>query len=355
MSDLRQVLQLFYDDAPAGVRSRWRNLDGSWSAEQRLGGAVPVVTGITAVMVPGTPVLHLFYLGDNGSGGGYGVYSRTRNADGSWSAEQGVGGGTLSGGTNIAAVVVPGTEVVQLFYVGDALAVYSRWRNPDGSWSAEQRLGGQAFGFVTAVVVPGTEVVQLFYPSLDGQGAWGVYSRWRNPDGSWSAEQRLGASSGGTDIVAAVVPGTEVLQLFYSGHDDDPNVYSRWRNPDGSWSAEQRLGGSSASYRITAIVVPGTEVLQLFYFGPEQAVHTRWRNPDGSWSGEQSLGGTVSPLGNIAAAVVPGTEVLQLFYRGPDPDRAVYSRWRNPNGSWSGEQRLGGQALNYITAALIPV
>jgi len=37
------------------------------------------------------------------------------------------------------------------------------------------------------------------------------------------------------------VPGTEVLQLFYRGQDN--GVWSRWRNPDGSWSAEQGLGG----------------------------------------------------------------------------------------------------------------
>ena len=153
MSDLRKVVQLFYDDALAGVRSRWRNLDGSWSAEQRLGGAVPLVTGITAIMVPGTPVLQLFYLGDNGSGGGYGVYSRTRNLDGSWSAEQRLGGQAFG---FVTAVVVPGTEVLQLFYSGhdDDPSVYSRWRNPDGSWSAEQRLGGQAFNYITAALIP---------------------------------------------------------------------------------------------------------------------------------------------------------------------------------------------------------
>jgi hypothetical protein len=67
-----------------------------------------------------------------------------------------------------------------------------------------------------------------------------VWSRWRNSNGSWSGEQNLGGKLNG-DPVAAVIPGTNVLQLFYRGLDN--GVWSRWRNPDGSWSAEQNLGG----------------------------------------------------------------------------------------------------------------
>jgi hypothetical protein len=46
--------------------------------------------------------------------------------------------------------------------------------------------------------------------------------------------------------------------------------------------------------QITAAVVPGTEVLQLFYRGQDNAVWTQWRNPDGSWSNEQGLGGVLT-------------------------------------------------------------
>ena len=46
--------------------------------------------------------------------------------------------------------------------------------------------------------------------------------------------------------------------------------------------------------RIFGTVVPGTEVLQLFYRGQDDAVWSRWRNPDGSWSNEQSLGGVTT-------------------------------------------------------------
>ena len=148
---------------------------------------------------------------------------------------------------------------------------------------------------IAAAVVPGTDILQLFYRGQNG----GVYSIWRNPDGSWSVEQSLGSSLT-SEITAAVVPGTDILQLFYRGQ--DYGVHSMWRNPDGSWSGDQALGAFVTS-EITATVVPGTNILQLFYRGPDYGVHSMWRNPDGSWSADQALGGIISS--SITAAVVP--------------------------------------------------
>ncbi len=110
---------------------------------------------------------------------------------------------------------------------------------PRSSGSCPAPLGDCAYaprGHPIAAAVPGTDILQLFARGADA----GVWSRWRNPDGSWSGEQNLGGKLNG-DPVAAVIPGTNVLQLFYRGLDD--GVWSRWRNPDGSWSAEQSLGG----------------------------------------------------------------------------------------------------------------
>ena len=90
--------------------------------------------------------------------------------------------------------------------------------------------------------------------------------------------------------------------------------------------------------------------LQLFYRGGDNSVRSRWRNPDGSWSGEQKIGGVLN--GDPIAAVVPGTNILQLFYRGGD--NSVRSRWRNPDGSWSDEQKIGGVLNGDPIAAVIP-
>jgi hypothetical protein len=200
--------------------------------------------------------------------------------------------------------------------------------------------------------------LQLFYAGADN----GVHSRWRNPDGSWSDEQNLGGQVTSTKITAIAVPGTEILQLFYKGTDN--GVWSRWRNPDGSWSDEQNLGGGVSPgggvnwySNITASVVPGAEILQLFYVDADGEVFCRWRNPDGSWSGEQDLGGFATS--DVTAIALPGTEILQLFYRGaaapapPGENSGVCTRWRNPDGSWSTEQSLGGVPTSGITIAVL--
>ena len=90
-------------------------------------------------------------------------------------------------------------------------------------------------------------------------------------------------------------------------------------------------------------------ILQLFYKGADNGVWSRWRNPDGSWSNEQGLGGNLTS--NITAAVVPGTQILQLFYKGAD--NGVWSRWRNPDGTWPAEQSLGGVLTSDIVATQV--
>jgi len=227
------------------------------------------------------------------------------------------------------AAVVPGTQILQLFYRATDDSVWSRWRIPDGNWSDEQAIGGKLSGDPIAAAIPGDPVLRLLYRGMDNS----VRSRSRNPDG-WSDEQGLGGVLNG-DPIAAVVPGTDILQLFYRGADN--SVWSRWRNPDGSWSDEQHIGGVLNGDPIAA-VIPGTDILQLFYRGADNSVWSRWRNPDGSWSDEQHIGGVLN--GDPIAAVVPGTAILQLFYRGTD--NSVWSRLRNADGSWSDEQHIGG-------------
>jgi hypothetical protein len=177
-------------------------------------------------------------------------------------------------------------------------------------------------------------------------GSWG-YSQGQPPLSGESATIKTNSVTTSVNTKTyAQVPGS-VLQLFYRGADN--SLYTRWRNPDGSWSGEQHLGGILNGDPFAARV-PGTNILQLFYRGADNSVYTRWRNPDGSWSGEQHLGGILN--GDPIAAQVPGTNILQLFYRGAD--NSVYTRWRNPNGSWSGEQHLGGILNGDPIAAQVP-
>jgi hypothetical protein len=129
------------------------------------------------------------------------------------------------------------------------------------------------------------------------------------------------------------------------------------------WSGENNLGGDPNSIPF-AIQVPGTNVLQIFYQGTDNALWTRWRNTDGTWSSEQSLGGQLYSgsysEGNLyaapVAAQIPGN-ILQVFYRGAD--NQLWTLWRNPpNGNnppaWSSPQPMGGILAGDPAVAVIP-
>ena len=139
-----------------------------------------------------------------------------------WSGIQDLGGyGYLQG--NPAAVQVPGTDILQVFYHGDDNTVWTLWRNPaDGSWSNAQSLGGQLlywdqYGSSSpiAIQVPGTDVLQVFYRGKYDNHLW---TRWRSTDGIWSPEQDMGGLLS-SDPAVAQVPGTNLLQVFYQGQD----------------------------------------------------------------------------------------------------------------------------------------
>ena len=162
-----------------------------------------------------------------------------------------------------------------------------------------------------------------------------AYSQEQPPLSGESAAIKTNAGTTGVNTKTYAQVPSSILQVFYRGADD--SLYTRWRNRDGSWSGEQRLGGILNGDPFAARV-PGTNILQVFYRGADNSLYTRWRNPDGTWPGEQHLGGILN--GDPIAAQVPGTYILQVFYRGADD--SLYTRWRNPNGTWSGEQHLGG-------------
>src|SRR5438270_4872776 len=93
-------------------------------------------------------------------------------------------------------------------------------------------------------------------------------------------------------------------------------------------------------------------ILQLFYLGTDNNIYSRWRRPDGSWSGELHLSGVINDNGKVVATNLPNTNILQLFHRGPDS--SLYTRWRDPDGSWSGEQHLGGGLNGDPTVVRVP-
>jgi len=246
-------------------------------------------------------------------------------------------------------------NVFQLFYRGADDALYTRAPIYLGGWDAEQPLGGGLGGDPIAVQVPSTDDIQVFYAGTDDSGRLGTGSGLRRPgytlrscwSGSdesptgWSNEQNLGGTIIGNPI-AAQVPGTDNLQVFYPGENN--GLYSRVRSPDGTWSGEQNLGATLNGAPFV-VQLPGTDILQVFFRSSDNFLWSLWRSGgNGSWTPSEWLGGTQPTVfGDPVAIQVPGTNNLQIFYRGPD--NTVRSRlWNSGDspGNLSPEQTLGG-------------
>ncbi len=325
-------IQMFYVGGDNGLWTRSRDPDGTWTAEASLGGTL--TSQPVAAMIPGTDTLQLFYRGGDNA-----LWTRWSDPGGYWSGEHSRGG-FLSG--DPVAAVIPGTNILQVFYQGGDGALWTQWID-SGTWSAEENLGGALSGDPVAAPIPGTDILQLFYRGEDN-ALWTV---WRDPAANpiWSVPENKGGVLT-SNPAAAQIPGTNILQLFYRGADNA--LWTRWID-SGTWSDEHRLGGYLTSDPL-AVAIPGTDIVQVFYRGGDNALWTQWRNPGAnpSWSGEQSRGGFLS--GDPVAAVIPGTNILQVFYRGGDG--GLWTQWLD-SGTWSAEESLGG-GLNGDPVAAAP-
>lgn len=108
-------------------------------------------------------------------------------------------------------------------------------------WSSEQNLQGTLLSNPAPAQMPGTNVPQVFYHGGDN----GMWTRWRNTDGTWSQEQSLGEQrwyppprTGGCDSVGdpcvwsgswavpapVQIPNTNYLEVFYRGSDSGAQI-----------------------------------------------------------------------------------------------------------------------------------
>ena len=374
-----RLLELFYPGAGGGVRTIWRDpSSGSWSSEHNLGGTP--ASAVTAIVAPDTDVVQLFYAEADG-----GVYTIVGNNPGGlgpagWSAPRQLGHTSPQAQSDITAILVPGangTQVVQLFYVGITeydVNVFTLKQDPDATWPAgltAVNLGGtppRASFDIAAIHVPGAELVQLFYPGgPDAEaGAPNVCSlaqqNPQDPDGSWSAEQNLGGIPQ-TDITAIADPDTELMQLFYVGIPTGANnvaCCTLKQNPDKTWSTQQSLGGGIPSAAITAAVnapiamhfTPpspivlahqvDTNQLDAVFAGPDGALNVMWVVGDGTWQGPAPLTGpgTTTAGAPIALAHQVDTNQLDAVFAGPDG--ALNVMWVVGDGVWKGPVALTG-------------
>jgi hypothetical protein len=350
------LLELFYRGNQGGVSTIWRDpSSGLWQPEQNLGGTP--AGAVTAIVAPDTDVVQLFYA--DSQTGVYTIVGNNPGGLGptGWSPPRQIAGTHPQPISDITAILVPGadgTQVVQLFYIGLSKTdtnVYTLMQDPDGTWPANptpQNLGGTlAFeqgSDIMAIHIPGTELVQVFYPGGPQayNGEFNVCSIAQNPDGSWAAEQNLGGTPQ-TDITAVVDPDTKLIQLFYVGIPEGANnvaCCTLAQITDQTWSTQASLGGGIPSAAIIAtfnfasdLVVAaadsplpattrlGVEQLDVFWLGTAGDIMTAVSDPsvnNGAWQGFPITGtGAAAPTSPLTA-LTRYDKQLDVFWIGND-------------------------------------
>lgn len=120
------------------------------------------------------------------------------------------------------------------------------------------------------------------------------------------------------------------------------------------WSGENQMGGYLAlNTTVAAAQIPGSDVLELFYEGQDGALWTLWRNPDGSWNDKNQvrLGG--QPNGNPVAIQIPNTYAIEVLYRGQDFHLRGFRR--DADGVWTTEEQdFGGTIVSDPAVVAVP-
>lgn len=201
------------------------------------------------------------------------------------------------------------------------------WQSPTGNkW---QNLGGLAIGG-PASASQNSGNIDVFIRAADS----GVRHRWWSPSAGWSAWSNLG---GCTSSDPAVIAWNGHEAAFIRGCDNQ--VYRAGYNSTTGWSGWVSLGGCT-NEAPTAAAWPGHE--EIFIRGCNNYLYHAWTNDSGNtWSGWNAMGGSQLKYGPGASSW--GSGRMDIFYT--VNNHAVYHRYYN--GSWSGEESLGG----FVTSA----
>jgi hypothetical protein len=277
--------------------------------------------------------------------------------------------GYLMATTTVAAVQIPGEDVLQLFYEGQDGALWTLWRNQYGSWNDKNQvsMGGQPDGTPVAIQIPNTYAIEVLYRGRDSH----LRGFLRNADGSWTTtEQDFGGTVAGNLAVVAV-PGTNNIEVFYRG--GDGALKTQWGNLD-NWVHETDMGNQlyrgtcgnptdlscDANWTTpTAAQIPDANALWVFYRAPDNTLRGRLWYQGGWVPAEANFQGTLT--GDPSATMVPGTNNIEVFYRGAsnawngqpsdsDLGGALMTQWGNLN-SWQSETPMpAGKLQGYWCA-----
>lgn len=182
----------------------------------------------SAAPIPGQNLIQVFYQGGGGC--------THDTLDGTCQAS---GGGLMTQWGNLSTWTheTPMAGHLEGYFCPDWEPEFASCLDPSGGgsgWSA-------SYGVPKAYTQPGTNNMFVIYPGADGGKFAAAPTLWgqeRTPDGTWHGEFNLGtyasANVGPSDVSYSTVPGTDTVQIFYTGFESNAwsgvtyNVLTQW-------------------------------------------------------------------------------------------------------------------------------
>ena len=240
---------------------------------------------------------------------------------------------------------------------------YHAVRNASGSWTAFNALGGAngASTFagdqesITAMPDGSSQVVGI---GLDGN----IYHEIRNANGTWTGFEPISGANGatyfhGSDVaIAGMSDGSS--QLVAIGNDG--NIWHRIRNANGTWTNFQTIPGlnGAAAFQATKVAIAAMPngSSQVVAYGSDKNMYLDIRSSTGTWSGWTELAGAngVSTFEgpDLAIAGMPdgSSQILAIGTNG-----YVYHEVRSAAGVFAGFQAISGVTTTDMTATSIGI
>ncbi|MFF7248315.1 hypothetical protein ACFZBU_30890 [Embleya sp. NPDC008237] len=227
----------------------------------------------------------------------------------------------VGAGDAVPSVVALGRGSFRQAFVGSAGALpVAR----PASWAAPTDLGG------TTVGLPGMAIDRHGRASVFGHDAGGhhVWSRTEQPDGEWTPWVDLGEPIDGAPVAARSLDGR--IMVFFRAEEHALRLLRRAAD-DVTWLAGQTLADNLVGDPIVGFGASGRP--EVFYEGTDGALWHVWSDtadPEGRWSGAERLGG--DSIAGIAG--VRDGEGRQVVVHVTTSGRVWSIRQQGPDGYW---------------------
>ena len=325
---LRGQVEVFGIDAHGTLKNVWKPNDGFWepSFSMSAPGLAPPGAPLAAVWYPMNEQLEVFTIATNGA---LTVTYKAHNL--AWAPPSYITPPNFAApGAQIAAVVQPLNNQLEVFAIDPTGAVKVAWKAQNGRWLGPVTLTpagiAPAGAPLAAVWQPLNEQLEVFF--VDTAGALRVL--WKQHNQHWAQTTAISAPgflTTRTKLAAIWQPLNEQLEVFAVNRAGAINVM--WKAHNSRWYGPQVIGGPEIARGGTDIMAlwdAREQLLSVYTVGLRGNLIKTWKIKNGSWKpGPGAYSNEISQPGAIGSWPLGAALTGVIIPRDPYSQRELYT------------------------------